>query len=184
MRGFVSVVLLVLAIIAALVAAVRGGGAESPSRRDLPAGAVGPYRVLRVVDGDTVHVALHGDTTVRLIGMDTPETVDPRKPVQCFGPQASARAHHLLDGKSVYLTYDPSQGRHDVYGRTLAYLWVGSRLYEEEMIARGYAHEYTYDTPYRYQRQFRAAQAAARHREAGFWSPDTCDGDTRRPAPP
>jgi micrococcal nuclease len=159
-----------------------GGPGRSARVPRVPPGAVGPFRVLRVVDGDTVRVALHGDTAVRLIGMDTPETVDPRKPVQCFGPQDSIRAHQLLDDKQVYLQYDASQDRRDRYGRTLAYLWVDGQLYEEQMIAAGYAHEYTYDTPYRYRPQFRAAQRRARQASRGLWSPATCGGATARAA--
>lgn len=86
---------------------------------------MGPYRVLRVVDGDTVHVAYRGrDTTVRLIGVDTPETVHPTEPVQCFGREASEHAHRLLDGRRVYVATDPSQDTRDRYGRLLAYLWL------------------------------------------------------------
>ena len=133
--------------------------------------------MVRVVDGDTVVVA--PDTTVRLIGIDTPETVDPRKPVQCFGREASAYAHLLLDGRSVWLEYDPSQGRLDKYRRTLAYVWMpDGRLFNEVMIADGYAHEYTYDLPYRYQATFIAAERAARESDRGLWSPTTCNGDT------
>ena len=143
----------------------------------MPAGVDGPRGVVRVVDGDTVVVA--PDTTVRLIGIDTPETVDPRKPVQCFGREASAYAHLLLDGHSVWLEYDPTQGRLDKYGRTLAYVWLpDGRLFNEVMIADGYAHEYTYDLPYRYQDTFIAAERAAREGERGLWSPTTCNGDT------
>jgi micrococcal nuclease len=143
----------------------------------MPAGADGPRGVVRVVDGDTVVVA--PDTTVRLIGIDTPETVDPRKPVQCFGREASAYAHLLLDGHFVWLEYDPTQGRLDKYGRTLAYVWMpDGRLFNEVMIADGYAHEYTYDLPYRYQDTFIAAERTARESERGLWSPTTCNGDT------
>ena len=68
--------------------------------------------VVRVVDGDTVDVQMQdaGVERIRLIGIDTPEVVDPRKPVQCFGREASAHAHELLDGQSVALELDPSQG--------------------------------------------------------------------------
>jgi micrococcal nuclease len=136
--------------------------------------------VTRVVDGDTVVVST--GETLRLIGMDTPETVDPRKPVQCFGREASARAHQLLDGRRVRLEYDATQGRLDKYGRTLAYLRMGDgRLYNEAMIADGYAHEYTYAIPYRYQARFMAAERAARRAERGLWSPTTCAGDTSTP---
>lgn len=135
----------------------------------------------RVVDGDTIKVS-NGET-LRLIGVDTPETVDPRKPVQCFGREASARAHALLDGTQVQLEYDPTQGRLDKYGRTLAYAWMADgRLYNETIIADGYAHEYTYAIPYRYRDAFLAAERAAREAERGLWSPTTCAGDTTQPA--
>jgi micrococcal nuclease len=152
----------------------------------LPADLTGPLEVARVVDGDTIKVS--GGATIRMIGMDTPETVDPRKPVQCFGIEASRHAHALLDGRTVRLEYDPSQGRFDKYGRTLAYVWMSDgRLYNEVMIREGYAHEYTYDTPYEYQARFRAAEAAARNASLGLWSPSTCNGNTNtavRLAPP
>lgn len=151
-----------------------------------PVGAAGPYTVLRVVDGDTLHVSIDGrDTTLRLIGMDTPEVVDPRKPVQCFGRQASTEAHKLLDGQRVRLTYDPSQGRVDKYGRTLAYVWLpDGRLYEQVMVRGGWAHEYTYDAVYRYQARLRAAETYARTHGKGLWSPSTCDGNTTQGATP
>jgi micrococcal nuclease len=97
--------------------------------------------------------------------------VDPRKPVQCFGRQASARAHQLLDGRRVAVTFDPSQGRTDKYGRTLAYLLLpDGRDYGLTMIREGYAVEYTYARPYRRQAAYRAAQAAARTSGRGLWS--------------
>ena len=75
-----------------------------------------------------------------MIGLDTPETVDPRKPVQCFGREASAQAKTILGGQSVYLETDPSQDTIDKYGRTLAYVWTTSgRLFNLDMIADGYA---------------------------------------------
>ena len=119
--------------------------------------------------------------TVRLIGMDTPETKDPRKPVQCFGPQASAQARHLLTGRSVWLAGDPTQSTFDKYGRELAYLWMpDGTLYNWWMIRGGYAHEYTYNAPYEYRAAFAAAQAAARAEHRGFWSPSTCNGNTTK----
>lgn len=151
-----------------------------------PADAAGPYTVLRVVDGDTLHVSIDGrDTTLRLIGMDTPEVVDPRKPVQCFGRQASNEGHKLLDGHEVRLTYDPSQGRVDTYGRTLAYVWLpDGRLYEQVMVRGGWAHEYTYDTAYRYQARLRAAETYARTHGNGLWSPSICNGNTTQGVAP
>lgn len=147
--------------------------------------AGGPlYRVERVVDGDTVAIAMGGGTeTLRLIGMDTPETRDPRKPVQCFGREASARAERLLAGTRVRIAGDPTQDTRDRYGRLLAYVYTeGGELYNERMIREGYAHEYTYQAPYRFQARFRLAEREARELGRGLWSPDTCGGDTTQPA--
>ena len=148
--------------------------------------AVGtPVSVVRVVDGDTVDVAFDDGRTerLRLIGIDTPEVVDPRKPVQCFGREASAHAHELLDGQTVSLELDPSQGERDSYGRLLAYLWLpDGRNFGEVMLAEGYAHEYTYDLPYTYRDAFVAAQDTAMANQAGLWSPATCAGDTEQAA--
>jgi micrococcal nuclease len=134
--------------------------------------------VARVVDGDTVDVTLEGQTVrVRLIGIDTPETVDPRKPVECFGREASAKAHEFLDGQTVFLEDDPSQDSVDRYGRALRYVWLSDgRLFNLEMIAQGYAFEYTYNLPYKYQAQFKQAEREAREQGRGLWAPSACNG--------
>ncbi|MGI8697297.1 MAG: thermonuclease family protein [Mycobacteriales bacterium] len=142
-------------------------------------------RVESVVDGDTVKLRHGGGiVTVRLLGLDTPETHDPRKPVQCFGPQAAARAVQLLSGASVWIAADPGQSRHDRYGRELDYLWLADGvLYDWLMIRDGFAHEYVYGTtPYVYHAAFHAAEADAHRGRLGLWSPATCRGDTTRPA--
>ncbi len=138
------------------------------------------YSVSSVVDGDTIKVNIGGTIeTLRLIGMDTPETVDPRKPVQCFGKEASNKAKELLSGKKVHLEPDLTQGELDKYGRRLAYIYREDGLfYNKYMIEQGYAHEYTYNTPYKYQADFKAAQKSAQQNLRGLWSPDTCNGDT------
>ncbi len=140
----------------------------------------------RVIDGDTVDVLIEGEVVrLRLIGMNTPESVDPRRPVQCFGKEASSTAKELLGGATVLLETDPTQAAQDRYGRTLGYLWFpDGRLFNLEMIALGYAHEYTYSSSYKYQSVFREAEADARGEERGLWSSDTCAGDTDQPAPP
>lgn len=145
-----------------------------------PASAEGPFPVTSVTDGDTIRVTIDGKSTrVRLIGIDTPEVSDPRKTVQCFGREASRRATELMDGTQVWLEYDPSQSRRDRYGRTLAYVWQAEAvLVNEKMVAEGFAHEYTYETPYNYQDTFREAEQAARAAERGLWSPATCAGNT------
>ena len=133
----------------AIVVALMGGvvlAAPAQAYPAMPQGVQGPFTVTKVVDGDTIWVDNNGKREkIRMIGMDTPETVDPRKPVQCFGLEASAQAKTILSGQSVYLESDPSQDTVDKYGRTLAYVWTTSgRLFNLDMIADGYAHEYTY----------------------------------------
>lgn len=132
----------------------------------------GPFEVIRVVDGDTIHVQVGSkDVKVRLIGIDTPETVAPGRPVGCFGPEASAEAHSLMDGRSVFLEYDASQDRLDKYGRTLAYVWLSpTDSVNEDLLLGGFAEEYTYREPYHHRDAFIAAQDAAITAGAGLWS--------------
>ena len=162
-------------VIATLVM-VLGIAAHAQAYPTMPQGIRGPFTVTKVVDGDTIHVDANGQRLkIRMIGLDTPETVDPRKPVQCFALEASAQAKTALSSQSVYLETDPSQDSVDRYGRTLAYIWTASgRLVNLDMIAEGFAHEYTYDLPYRYQQILRTAEDDARTHERGLWSPSTC----------
>ena len=137
--------------------------------------------VVRVIDGDTVDVRLDGQLVrLRLIGIDTPEVVDPRRPVECFGHEASARAHVLLDGQRVALEGDASQDERDRYGRLLRYIWLSDgRLFNQQMVAEGYAFEYTYNLPYKYQAAFKQVEREAREAQRGLWSPQTCGGEQR-----
>jgi micrococcal nuclease len=134
------------------------------------------YPVIKVVDGDTLAVNIGGkNTTIRLIGLDTPETVDPRKPVQCFGMEASKKAKELLTGKRVRIEADPSQGELDKYGRMLAYVFLeDGTLFNKLMISEGYGHEYTYNIPYKYKKEFKEAETDAREEKKGLWAPQAC----------
>lgn len=136
-------------------------------------------RVVKVIDGDTVDVRINAQTVrLRLIGIDTPESVDPRKPVQCFGIEASNYTKRILLNQTVYLERDATQGEYDAYKRLLVYIWLdNSTLFNQKIIADGYAFEYTYRIPYRYQTAFKAAQQSARRSQAGLWSPTTCNGN-------
>lgn len=137
------------------------------------------YKVTEVVDGDTIKVSMNGSIeTLRIIGLDTPETLDPRKPVQCFGKEASNKAKTFLTGKTVTLEADSTQGERDKYGRLLRYVFLGGVDYGKMMISEGYAHEYTYKLPYKYQTAYKAAQASAEANKLGFWAPNTCNGTT------
>jgi micrococcal nuclease len=159
-------------LVTTLAPAIRPAGDPTP-----PPG-LPRARVTRVVDGDTIDVRLDGrEERVRLIGINTPESVDPRRPVECFGQEASAYAKALLSGQTVALEADSSQADRDQYGRLLRYVWLDDgRLFNQVMIAEGYAYEYTYDLPYKYQALFRAAQQAAQAAGRGLWSPQTCAG--------
>jgi endonuclease YncB( thermonuclease family) len=141
------------------------------------------YSVVSVVDGDTIKVNINGTTeTLRLIGIDTPETVDPRKPVQCFGKEASNKAKELLTGKKVRLEADSTQGDVDKYNRLLRYAFLeDGTFFNKEMIAQGFAHEYTYQSnPYKYQADFKEAEQQAREQNKGLWNTSTCNGDTTK----
>lgn len=130
-----------------------------------------PVAVARVVDGDTLVVSMaSGEETVRLIGVDTPETVRPNTPVQCFGAEASERIHQLLDGQQVRLAADPSQEDRDQYGRLLRYVQTLTGVdVGGDLLAGGFAREYTYDTAYLQQAAFRALEHDAESARRGLW---------------
>lgn len=136
------------------------------------------YCVEHVVDGDTLDLNMDGKRVrVRLIGINTPETVDPRRQVECFGKEASNRAKEILSGKWVSVEADPTQDTNDKYGRKLLYIYTqDGTLFNKQMIADGYAYEYTYRYPYKYQEEFKAAQKEAREGQRGLWAPNTCAG--------
>ena len=127
-------------------------------------------KVTRVVDGDTIH--LEDGTTLRYIGIDTPETVDPRLPVQCFGREASDENKKLVEGKLVRLEKDISET--DRYGRLLRYVWVkdegGNEIFVNDYLVRqGFAHSYSYPPDINYQDQFKSSESKAREENLGLW---------------
>lgn len=136
-RGLGAIALLVV-----LLAVLLFGGEDEGTTGDAPSGRT-PARSLtvpvsRVVDGDTFEISVDGATDdVRMIGVDTPETVKPGSPVECFGPQASDFTHRLLDGRTVRLEFD--RERRDVYDRLLAYVYLGDRFVNAELVDGGYA---------------------------------------------
>lgn len=127
--------------------------------------------VVKVVDGDTIHVLLNNvKETVRLIGVNTPETVDPRKPVQCFGKAASDFTKLKLSDKKVFLQDDATQTNRDKYNRLLRYAFLPDGTnFNKMLIQEGYAHEYTYDVPYQFQTEFKQAQQEAKDNNRGLW---------------
>lgn len=123
------------------------------------------YLVKRVIDGDTIE--LEDGERVRYIGIDTPETVDPRKPVQCFGKEASLANRELVGGKSVRLEKDVSNK--DKYGRLLRYVYQGDKFINLELVKNGYAYAYTYPPDVKNSKLFLEAQKVAREARLGLW---------------
>src|SRR5699024_1893473 len=128
----------------------------------------------RVIDGDTVEVKMpDGDKeSVRLLLIDTPESVHPDKPEQPYGKESSEYAKDKLpEGKKVNLEYDgPKRGTYD---RLLAYIWVDGENFNQKMLEKGYArYAYEYDPPYKYQDEFQEAENKAEEAEKRIWSID------------
>lgn len=123
-------------------------------------------KAVNVVDGDTIKIE-RGET-VRYIGIDTPETVDPRKPIMCYGKEASDKNTELVEGKIVELEKDVSET--DRYGRLLRYIWVDGVLINELLVREGYAQSSTYPPDVKYQNRFINAQRMAQQEQKGLWS--------------
>ncbi|HET6548308.1 MAG TPA: thermonuclease family protein [Solirubrobacter sp.] len=158
-------------------------------------------RITDVVDGDTVKVRAYGARrrhyTVRLIGIDTPETKRPGVPIECGGPQASSNMYRLAfrrprdrdgdgrfddgsKGRRVVLRTDPTQDTFDRYGRLLAYVRTRAGVsLQKRQLRAGLAEVYVYlGNPFRQVRAFRRAERSARRGDRGVW--DRCDGDFHR----
>lgn len=142
------------------------------------------YTLVRAVDGDTLVVLdpENQEKKVRLIGVNTPETVDPRRTVECFGKEASNFTKELVvettsgssSRKNVRLEFDDTQQKYDKYGRLLAYAYLvqddGAELFlNRELIKQGYAYEYTYKLPYKFQSEFKKLEQEAKSAEKGLW---------------
>jgi micrococcal nuclease len=159
------------ALALALCGAVCGCSA---SIGDEPA-QTGSVRVARVVDGDTIRVELPaGEEPVRYIGVDTPESVKPGSPVECFAKRASAFNERLVGGERVRLVYDVE--RRDRYGRLLAYVYRArdGLFVNAELVRRGYATVATFPPNVRHEREFRRLAKRARMSGLGLWS--KCEG--------
>ena len=129
--------------------------------------------VTRIVDGDTIKVDIDGtEYAVRYIGIDTPETVDPRKPVEFMGKEASAKNKELVGEKPVHLERDVSET--DGYGRLLRYVWVEQDrewvMVNAELVRLGYAQVATYPPDVKYQSLFLELQRQAKQQKLGLWA--------------
>ena len=139
------------------------------------------YQVAGITDGDTLKIKIGNKTEkVRLIGIDTPET---QKQKQCYGKEASSKMQSLAQSKKVRLEADTSQDERDKYGRLLRYVFLedGTDV-GRTLVSEGYAHEYTYNKPYKYTGEYKLAESDAKLRSLGFWAPASCNGNTKRTA--
>jgi micrococcal nuclease len=131
--------------------------------------------VVRVIDGDTIDVRIgHRVVRIRLLGIDTPETKDPRKPVQCFGAEASRRTAELLPAGTI-VQLEADRETHDAFGRTLAYVHRDDGLFVNlSLVTDGYADVLTIAPNGSHSAEFSAAAAAARSAPRGLWK--VCGG--------
>lgn len=148
------------------------GVATDQSTPESPHNLQDQVLVSRVIDGDTIEIST--GQKVRYIGINTPETVHPEKPVQCFGKEASVRNKELIEGKLVHLEKDISET--DKYGRLLRYVYLKENesaptiFINDYLIRQGYAHSSSYPPDIKYQDQFRQAEADARDNNRGLWT--------------
>ncbi len=174
-----------VAVVALAWAGVAGGAPQHQRKATVLEGTVSA-----VVDGDTIKVVSRGfETPVRLIGIDTPETVHPTKPVQCFGPAASAMTKRLLPvGQRVRVVTDPTQDTRDRYARLLGYVFKPGRSGPQgsvnfTLVTTGRAKVYVYGgVRFQYTDTFLRAQSRARKAKTGLWGPP-CNGNTTKPDP-
>lgn len=124
------------------------------------------FKVVRVIDGDTIE--LENGERVRYIGIDTPETLDPRKPVECFGAEASKKNKELVEGREVRLEKDITN--RDKYNRLLRYVFAGDMFINLELVGQGFAYSYSYPPDVKRQEQFLTAEREAREADKGLWN--------------
>lgn len=138
---------------------------ESPESMN-KSSTVGQYsKVIRVIDGDTIEI--DGGEKVRYIGVNTPETVNTKTIVECFGKEASDKNKELVEGKPVRLEKDISD--RDRYGRLLRYVYVDDIFINDYLVRQGYANSASYPPNIKYQEQFRQAEKEARENNRGLW---------------
>ena len=131
----------------------------------------GLYHISQFVDGDTIEIDMNGHTeNVRFIGVDTPETHDPRKPVQCYGPQASDFTQNTIGQDKVRLEADPLNTDRDRYNRLLRYVYLkDGRMLNQLLIEQGYGFYYPY-FPFSKKASFEEAQTKAQAQKLGLWA--------------
>ena len=161
LRGRVGSLLLMLAVAAVLLRPWESDKADQGP-------AMARVTVVRAVDGDTIEARIDGTLEdVRYIGVDTPETVDPEEPVQCFGHRASEFNRRLVEHRRLRLVFGAE--RRDTYGRLLAYAYIGHRFVNAALVRRGLARTLAIPPNTRYQALFRRLERKAARAGQGLW---------------
>ena len=150
-----------------LIFVVRHAPLQSPTRL---IAAAGSYQIDHFIDGDTIAVNMDGHIeSIRLLGVDTPETVKPNVPTQCFGPEASDFMRRAIGGQPVRLVADPGGDNRDQYNRLIRYVYLpDGQLLNEELVSEGYGFAYV-TFPFSKHDEFAQAQDSARAAERGLW---------------
>lgn len=181
-RKQTSALSLILAVLSLFVWLGQEYGWFAEAKKGVIESQPGQYKVVRFSDGDTIAVDMNGRVeTIRMIGVDTPETHDPRKPVQCYGPAASAFTKNTITaaGSQVRLAADSLSSNRDRYDRLLRYVYLpDGTLFNERLIREGYGFYYPY-FPFTKSEDFEAVQTKARVENKGLWgncSPKPTDG--------
>ena len=183
--------ILVLVLASAFLGACSGHrvdlGLQAPPTFPIEPGGYERAVVTRVIDGDTIEVVIEQIVAgpgagraeigkgydVRLVGIDTPESVKPGSPVECFGKESSSAAEALLDGHQVRLVKDVEDV--DGFDRLLRYVYLGDELAQARLVTNGYATAFTYAPNVRHSELFVQLQREARQNDRGLWSPESCD---------
>jgi micrococcal nuclease len=169
----------ILALTILLAVAFRAWPSAIPQNTPPKIEVGSSYKVIRVIDGDTIKIEKDGhEETLRLLGIDTPETDPTHNPVECFGKEATTETKSQLLGKMITIEPDPKQDIYDKYHRLLVYVFKDGQNFNEHLVREGFAKEYTYAGAYKYQRIFRAAESEARNAHRGLWSEQTCPNGT------
>ena len=165
-----SAITLILAVISLVAYLGQEFGWLAEAKKGVIENQPGQYKIIRFSDGDTISVDMSGKTeTIRMIGVDTPETRDPRKPVQCYGPAASAFTKNFIGDKPVRLSADSLSSNRDRYDRLLRYVYLpDGTLLNEKLIRDGYGFYYPY-FPFTKSKEFEVAQTQAKAENKGLW---------------
>ena len=159
-------------LVAIIVAVGQNQGWLDSAQKGVVNTQPGLYAIEHYVDGDTIAVTMNGTSeTIRMIGIDTPETHKPNTPVQCYGPAAAAYTQNRIKaaGGKVRLVSDSLSTNRDRYNRLLRYVYLTDNTnLDQELVAKGYAFAYT-SFPFTKSADFSAAQASAQTHQLGLW---------------